>query len=327
MDEARMDCQRRRLNLGRWLPFGLAMACLVTSASGFSLPLAAARAQAGCASTLIDEVNRLRASYGLGPLSPDPTLMSVTQAQTDYRVATGGAYGHSGPGGSRPRDRAIAAGYGSGMTVFISENYVDGTGLTPAEAVQWWTGDDPHLNTMIGQYYRDIGAGCGASGDYAYFTIMSGYVAGGYSASGYYGTLTAGPPLVAPVPIYLSTPASDGSIIHTVQPGQTLWTIAAVYGIDLADLLELNGLRESSLLHPGDEIIVQLPSTATPSPAPTLTPWPTSTRRPAVSPTSLPFTPAPAAPASSPRSPLSLGLIAAGALLAAAGFLFALRRR
>lgn len=286
----------------------------------------AARAQADCAYALVGEVNSLRASYGLAPYSADPVLMAVAQAQTEYRVATGGAYGHLGPNGERPRDRAIAAGYGAGMTVFVSENIIEGTDLTVSQAVQWWTGDDPHLNTMIGQNYRDIGAGCGWSGNYAYYTIMSGYVAGGYSSSGYYTTPPQGASAAAS--FLLSTPAPDGSIVHTVAPGQTLWTIAAYYGVDLDALRSLNGFSETPLLHPGDMVIIRAPdSTPTPTPAaPTQRATPRVTR-----PTAQPIATATASPlAEEPlpaeRNTLSTVLIGIGALLALTGAALAIRR-
>jgi LysM repeat protein len=289
-------------------------------------PAGAARAQGDCAYELIAAVNDLRASYGLAPYTVDPILMAVVQAQTEFRVATGGAYGHLGPNGERPRDRAIAAGYGAGNTVFVSENIIEGTDLTPAQAVEWWTGDEPHLNTMIGQYYRDIGAGCGFSGNYAYYTINSGYVAGGYSASGYYTTPAAGVRAVAP--FFIATPAADGSITHTVAAGQTLWTIAAYYGVDLDTLRRLNGFGESPILHPGDLVIVS-PAVGTPTATMTTTPEappPTATLQ-APPPSRIPA-PTPASPEAIAReqSAISKVLIGVGAALAITGVVLAIRR-
>ncbi len=283
-------------------------------------------AQADCAYSLIDEVNSLRASYGLAPFTVDPILMGVVQAQTDYRVASGGAYGHLGPNGERPRDRAAAAGYGGGMTFFLSENIIEGTDLTVSEAVQWWTGDDPHLNTMIGANYRDIGAGCGWSGNYAYYTINTGYVAGGYSSSGYYTTPVPGAPAAAP--FFLATPAPDGSIVHTVAAGQTLWTIAAYYDVDLDVLRSLNGFGDTPILHPGDEVIVRAPdSSPTPSPAasrmsPTRTAQAPTTRPTAIATSS----PEPEAPLPAESSSLSVVLISIGAVLALGSAVLAIRR-
>jgi uncharacterized protein YkwD len=73
------------------------------------------------ASELIAAVNALRASYGLAPYKVDPILMAVAQAQNNYSISIGSVT-HYGPNGSRPRDHVIAAGYGGGATVFVSEN-------------------------------------------------------------------------------------------------------------------------------------------------------------------------------------------------------------
>jgi LysM repeat protein len=294
-------------------------------ASGGSRVTHAASAQASeRAYELIAEVNALRASYGLAPYEVDPILMAVAEAQNAWRVSTG-ATTHLGPDGSRPRDRAIAAGYGGGATVFISENIADGTELTPAEAVTWWTGDDPHLNTMIGPNYRHVGAGAGESGGVWRYTLMAGYVAGGSYEPG---SVPVGPVggqgSSGAVPFLLSTPSPDGSVVHIVEQGQTLWTIAAMYEVDLALLREINGLPADPILHIGDEILVRLANTPTPLPTAIPTPTPTSraatrtpapTRTPAIVPTSTAVPPL----SSPPLGQLRWPFIAAGALLVAVG--------
>lgn len=45
---------------------------------------------------------------------------------------------------------------------------------------------------------------------------------------------------------------------HTVQPGDTIGSIAAQHGLNLGEVLSLNGLSASTLIFPGDEI--QLPA-------------------------------------------------------------------
>lgn len=292
---------------------------------------------AGASSTqsaydLIDEVNALRAANGLAPYNIDPILMAVAQAHNDYQVSTGTTT-HYSADGSRPRDRAIAAGYGGGATVFISENIAGGTGLTPAEAVVWWQGDDPHLNTMLGPNYTDVGAGAGESGGVWRYTLDAGYVAGGS-----YVAATPAPtaPGAGAAPIspgfILSTPAADGSIVHVVQSGQTLWTIAAYYGVDVDTLLQLNNLPASPLLRVGQEIVVQTAMTQTPSPVPTEAathaPPPsvtavrkTTTQAPRISPTPTP------GPTATPLNATSWILIGAGGSLVLIGLAAALLRR
>jgi hypothetical protein len=83
------------------------------------------------------------------------------------------------------------------------------------------------------------------------------------------------------MPVIVASPMADGSIVHIVQIGQTLWTIAAVYEVDLNELMALNGLPPSAIIHPDDEIIVRpgtsVTSTSTTSPTATRTSTPART--------------------------------------------------
>ncbi|MDX1437480.1 MAG: CAP domain-containing protein, partial [Anaerolineales bacterium] len=91
-----------------------------------------AKAQGGSAADLIAAVNALRASNGLPPLQADSALMSIAQAHSNYQASIGSVT-HTGAGGTRPRDRAAAAGYGGGATIFVSENIAGGTNLSVEE--------------------------------------------------------------------------------------------------------------------------------------------------------------------------------------------------
>lgn len=58
-------------------------------------------------------------------------------------------------------------------------------------------------------------------------------------------------------PLWLSpTPDASGAIIVIVQPGDSMWGIAARADITLADLFAFNGLTEGSIISPGDALIV-----------------------------------------------------------------------
>lgn len=71
-----------------------------------------------------------------------------------------------------------------------------------------------------------------------------------------------------------ATPRADGSIVHIVQPGESLWGIAIQYasilGMSAEDALpylqELN--NNPAFINPGDEVIIRQgePATATPEP-------------------------------------------------------------
>jgi len=72
------------------------------------------------------------------------------------------------------------------------------------------------------------------------------------------------------------TPGPDGRIIYLVQPGDTLWRIAALADISIDQLRALNNLTANDVIAPGDEIFLGLGGPATPIPPdqPTVTPTP-----------------------------------------------------
>ncbi len=227
-------------------------------------------AQAGDPYALIDAVNNLRIGNGLPPYEIDNTLMSIAQSHSSYQASIGQVT-HIGAGGTRPRDRAVAAGYGGGATFFISENIAGGTDLSVDGAISMWLGDDPHIQTMLSPNYQEIGAGVAEADGFVYYTIDAAYVAGGsYSPPA---TAKPGGPTALPYyAVQTTTPNSDGSIVHTVMAGQNLTLIAKAYGITVAQLKESNNMT-SDALYVGDILIIRLGNT----PGPTVTPSPTST--------------------------------------------------
>ena len=95
----------------------------------------------------------------------------------------------------------------------------------------------------------------------------------------------AGEPFQVPTPFPTPTPLPDGRIIYVVQPGDTPWRIAAIAGISVEQLYELNNLEPGDVLRPGQAILLgyALPGfpTPTPGPSPTASPvLPTPTKVP-----------------------------------------------
>ena len=92
------------------------------------------------------------------------------------------------------------------------------------------------------------------------------------------GNITPSPTLSA---IQKLTPEADGNYYHTVQSGETLFWIAGLYDVSLADLMTWNGLNAASVIRPEQKLrlLVTPPATATtartqtPSPMP-MTPSP-----------------------------------------------------
>lgn len=96
-------------------------------------------------------------------------------------------------------------------------------------------------------------------------------------------TATPGP---SPTPLPTATPRPDGSIVHVVQSGDTLTSIALRYGVSVEDLRELNAgsVGPDNIIRTGQELVVSVPTgaaTSTPLPEPaTATPQPEASPSP-----------------------------------------------
>lgn len=255
--------------------------------------LAAPQAQ-GSPSEVIAIINAYRAENGLPAYTENGLLSQLAQGQADW-LASQGTPGdvHAGPGGTRPRDRAAAAGYGNGQSFFVSEIGKYSIGETPQSAVDWWKQSPDHNPTMIASTYIEIGCGVSTDGNGRYYYIcLTGYIAGGSSSSsGSASAPTTAQQPAAPVmiPVTKAEPRSDGSIVHIIRQGQTLWTVSAVYEIPLQQIIDLNGYTESQIIFPGDEVIVAPAGSAAPpqaEPSPTAEGEPTAT--PSLVPTAAP---------------------------------------
>lgn len=236
---------------------------------------------------VLNAVNQIRESNGLPPYQINGSLMAAAQAHSDYQASIGQVT-HTGQGGSNARSRAMAAGYGGGATVFVSENIYGGSSASAQAAVNWWMGDALHQNTMLSPNYTDAGAGVASNGSAMYYTLDVGYVSGSPGSGGTGSTSASAVPATALafIPVQISTPAPDGSIVHEVQTGQTLWTIAAAYKVTLPEILQLNNMTDTTTIYPGNKIMVKAAlANPTATPTPTVletdgTARPTMTRRP-----------------------------------------------
>jgi len=238
------------------------------------LTLAGARpaaAQSGEAYALIQMVNDLRADYGLPPYQIDTSLMAAAQAHSEW-AASVGTHSHTGAGGSTPTDRAIAAGFGGGQGVRVSENIYWGGLATAESAFQWWLNSPIHFRGMTSPNYTYIGAGAAHGENGGFYTLNFGVITGEAPPASVQGSSGGGqvaPALPAYVvePIELAEPNEDGSLVHVVGEGQNLWQIAEAYDVPLSEVLALNRLTEDSIIRPGDSIvIVPAPVEANPEP-------------------------------------------------------------
>ncbi|MCU0521109.1 MAG: LysM peptidoglycan-binding domain-containing protein [Anaerolineae bacterium] len=95
-------------------------------------------------------------------------------------------------------------------------------------------------------------------------------------------------PEVAPTSAATPTARPDGSTVHTVVAGDTLFGLALTYGVDVQQIYDLNDLTSASILSIGQEIVIAttgaVAATPTPTPAVVETPLP-------VAPTATPASP------------------------------------
>lgn len=100
-------------------------------------------------------------------------------------------------------------------------------------------------------------------------------------------TLRIGQKLIIPVPGSIGGPDSEipaisaGMVItYMVQPGDSLYSIANLYGTTVETLMMINGIKDPALIHVGQELLISPPTpapTSTSTPTLTLTPTPAST--------------------------------------------------
>lgn len=228
--------------------------------------LAAARPhaiEAQSADAILQQINQFRLNNGLPALTHNGSLASAAQNQANYMAEFGVFSSHMGYNGSWPQSRANAAGY-SGQ---VTENIVGGTNLTAPRALTWWVNSPGHYNAIITTRYTEAGAGFASAGGINYYVLVVGQPGNTPIESPASADNSPGPLIITP--IRLAQPGEDGSIIHTVQDGQALWSLAAHYDVLLSDLLLYNGLQADAFVHTGDEIIIRLPEGAPIPPTPT----------------------------------------------------------
>jgi LysM repeat protein len=138
--------------------------------------------------------------------------------------------------------------------------------------VGWWKTSQIHNDTMLASTYVEIGCGVATDGNNRYYYVcLTGYIAGGaYTPSSGSSSSSSSAQPAAPVmiPVTKADPQPDGSIVHIIRTGQTLWTLAAVYEVPLAQILQLNNFSEWQIIQPGDEVIVA-PAGSAPTVQPT----------------------------------------------------------
>ena len=230
------------------------------------------QAQSGTAAEMLSEINYYRSANGLSPLEENYYLNMAAQGHADW-IAVTLQGGHTGEGGSTATDRAHAAGYTGAI---VTENWARGPGLTVYNCIYVSWNDEAHINNMLDPNRKEFGAGVAldSQGFTVYVVNFSNYDTNGVQPDVGSPAITPSGPTVTSAPyvnpIITSTPAADGTIIHIVQYGQTLYGIAEAYGISITDLLNLNGLTEDSVIYPDEQLVIVQGTGETPTPTATL---------------------------------------------------------
>ena len=120
--------------------------------------------------------------------------------------------------------------------------------------------DALHLNTMLSPNLTEIGAGVAVSGGRVYFVIdcarptTNGAPQASTSVAG---DGSAVPAREAPIAFAIvSTPDSNGDVIHEVQFGQTLWQLAIAYNVKIDEIKSLNNLFDNNI-YPGNKLLIK----------------------------------------------------------------------
>lgn len=245
-------------------------------------------------SEVIEAVNALRIANGLLPLNTHPVLMQV--AQWEANAIAGGAPGHTRPSGLTLGQWLLSLGYPlSGdlsLDGYRSENWI--AAQTAQQAITLWLGDGPHTNTMLSPDRSDIGAAVAVS-DQIYIVLETALQTNsGEMQYDAYEILTAipqggasgDPANLVPqyiIPVKRSTARPNGNVVHKVQYGQSLWSIAVTYNTTIDQIRAWNNLGETTEIYDGQVLLVQMG--ATQPPPPTTTPLATLTAFSTVTPT------------------------------------------
>src|SRR5574341_47191 len=120
------------------------------------------------AARLFSAINAARIASGLPPYAFNPLLTQSAQAHSEYQRDSG-QITHTGPGETRPYDRAVAVGYPAAR---VNENIYAGVS-GPEAAVEWWlTADEPHRHNVLHPSLREVGIGAATNAQgVTYYTL------------------------------------------------------------------------------------------------------------------------------------------------------------
>ena len=223
---------------------------------------------------MIIAMNTLRVSYGLPALIEDPIINAVAQSTAATMAASNMSW-HIGD----VRGRLAAAGYGSGGTVWATENFaMSSSGMGIDEIMAVWA-DPDHMRPAFTPEYCHVGAGVAQVNGRTYYVLQAAYISGqecgssststGENGSSGPGTGTGPVTSQLIMPVKIATPDADGMTYHVVQAGQSFWSIAIAYQITINDLETWNNISRETPLNAGQRLFIPNKDTegyATPTP-------------------------------------------------------------
>ncbi len=216
---------------------------------------------------LFNRLNTLRARRGLPADSMSAALTLAAQNQADWLVATG-MRTHFRPDGSRPSTRALAAGYVT-QDWCCGENYYMSIDATPDMVWNFWLWSPHHYLNLVNPRFDEVGFGMATNGTRHSYVMVFGNAPD-----------PSAPPTAAPV----TDSGAQGE--YVVQRGDTLLSISRRVGVSIDRLAAANSLVNSSLIYPGQRLVIPGGAPAASAvAAPQSTPVPAPT---AVSPPSAP---------------------------------------
>jgi LysM repeat protein len=247
--------------------FSLSVSALAVAMLFLGAVISTAKSDTITAGDLIAAVNSLRTANGLPALIEDATLDGTAQWTAQY-MADNNLSNHIG----NVAGRVAAAGFGGGGTVFATENWARFNVGTLSQVMAAWS-DAAHMIPMTNPSYTHIGAGTALGSTGTVYIVHAAYRAGASGSSTTTGSTGTKVPVISQVmkPVVTSTPNADGAVVHIVEAGQTLWSIAVAYGVHILDIQQLNSLVGSTTIYNGMKLIIKNAPTPTISPSPTAT--------------------------------------------------------
>ncbi len=238
---------------------------------------------------IISAVNSSRTVHGLNTLTVHPALMAVAADQASALALSEGSVGHERPCGMSLGQDLLSRGFpllgDLSMDGYRSENWVETDSMESAMA--FWMSDEAHRDTILDENRSHIGAAVATSASGAVFIVLETALSTSSGQMQYdaYSILTGIPQTQAAcygmytqaatmgvsvdqmLPVVRNTARPDGDVIHEVQYGQTLWSIAIQYGTTIEQIRRLNNLPLTPVIYPGQKLLIQKNAT---QPAPTV---------------------------------------------------------